>query len=152
MQGFTVWRTCIWKKVGSIILVLVILSVIGMIVYTIASPKFGQRLTESYILGSEGKAADYPTEVVVGETYNVIMGIVNHDHERVTYRLEVRINGVKNNEVGWITLEQDEKWEQEVSFIPKKTGENQEVEFCLHRNGEVELILPPLRLWIDARE
>ena len=63
----------------------------------------------------------------------------------------MRINGARNNELGPIVLEHDEKWEREISFVPEKTGENQKVEFFLYINGEAEPHLEPLRLWLDVR-
>ncbi len=41
----------------------------------------GERFTEFYILGLEGKADNYPDELTVGEEGRVILGIVNHEHE-----------------------------------------------------------------------
>jgi len=62
---------------------------------------------------------------VKGEEGKVIVGIINQEHETASYKVEVRINGVGNNEVKAIVLEHDEKWEGEVSFVPKMAGENQ---------------------------
>jgi len=38
-----------------------------MIVYVIVTPKQGEKFTEFYILGPEGMADDYPTDLAVGE-------------------------------------------------------------------------------------
>jgi len=109
-------------------------------------------LYQFYILGLAGKAAGYPTELVLGEEGKVIVGIINREHETVSYRLEVRINGARNNELGPIVLEHDEKWEREISFVPEKAGENQKVEFFLYLNGEAEPYLEPLRVWVDVKK
>jgi uncharacterized membrane protein len=69
----------------------------------------------------------------------------------VDYRVEVRIDGIKNTEVTGITLEHEEKWEQEVSFVSERVGENQKLEFLLYKDGELEPCLDPLRLWIDVK-
>lgn len=45
----------------SIVLVLSVLAAIGTTAYVIAVPKEGEHFSEFYILGAEGKAADYPT-------------------------------------------------------------------------------------------
>jgi len=144
--------TGIRDKVLSIVLVFTVLGALGMMGYAIATPKMGQRFTEFYILGSEGKAADYPKELKVGQEGRVTIGVVNHEYETVSYRLEVRINGLKNNEVGPIVLEHEEKWEREVSFLPKIAGKNQRVEFLLYKNGGVQPCLEPLRLWVNVTE
>lgn len=139
-------------KVLSIVLIAAILGAIGALGYVIATPRVGEKFTEFYVLGLEGKAVDYPRELKVGEEGKVIVGIVNHEHETVSYRVEVMIDGVRNNEVREIVLKHDEKWEQEVSFIPEKAGGNQKVEFLLYRNSEAEPYLKPLCLWIDVAE
>ena len=45
----------------------------------------------------------------------------------------------------------EEKWEQEVSFIPQVAGYDQKVEFLLYRNEEIEPYLT-LHLFIDVKE
>jgi len=80
------------------------------------------------------------------------VGIVNQERETVSYRVEVRIGGEKNNEVGPIVLEHDERWEGEVSFVPQVPGENQKVEFFLYKNGETEPRFQPIYLWANVTE
>ena len=140
------------EKVLSIILIVVILGAIGTMGYVIATPKIGQRFTEFYILGLTGNATDYQREVTIGEGGKVIVGIANQEYETMSYRVEVRIDGVKNNEVEGIILEHKEKWENEVSFTPEVAGENQKVEFLLYKNGEAEPHLKPLRMWVDVKK
>jgi len=70
----------------------------------------------------------------------------------VSYRVEVRIGGEKNNEVGPIMLEHDGRWEGEISFVPQIPGENQKVEFMLCKNGESEPCFEPIHLWVDVTE
>ena len=101
-----------WDRTLSIILTLTILGALGTLGYAIASPKVGERFTEFYIEGLEGEAADYPEELVVGGEGKVIVGIINREHETVTYRVEVAIDGVKNNEVGPVALDRDGEWEE----------------------------------------
>jgi len=144
------WGTSVREKTLSLVLVITILGALGMVGYVIATPKEGQKFTEFYILGLEGTATDYPSELVVGEEGRVIVGITNNEYETVIYQVEVRIDGVKNNEVEGITLEHREQWENEVSFMPEVAGENQKVEFFLYKNGEAEPYLEPLRLWVDV--
>ena len=124
-----------WSKILSGFLSIAVLAVIGAIVYVTQQPEVGESFTDFYILGLEGKAADYPGEIVLGEKGTVIVGIVNEENETATYRIEVQINGVKNAEAGPITLNNGEKWESEISFQPTVTGEDQEVDFLLFRDG-----------------
>ncbi len=139
-----------WDKVLSVVLVVVMLGALGALGYAIAKPKVGEKFTEFYILGTEGKAADYPQQLTVGEEGKVIVGIVNREHERVSYHIEVTIDNVKNNEIGPIELENDEKWEGIVVFTPNEPEEGQKAEFLLYKNGEVEPSMESLYLWIDV--
>ena len=146
------WGGSVRDKVLSAVLVIAILGAFGMLGYVIAMPKTGEKFTEFYILGEEGKAADYPEELGVGQEGRVILGIINNEYETMDYRVEVRIDGVINNEIGPVVLEHDEKWEEEVSFIPQIAGGKQEVEFLLYKNGQSEPCFEPLRLRINVTE
>ena len=146
------WGKSAWDKVLSVVLALAILGAFGTLVYIIVNPKVGEPFTEFYILGLEGKAADYPSELVVGEEGRVIVGIINNEHKTVSYRVEVRIGGEKNNEVGPIVIENEGTWEEEIGFIPQIPGEHQRVEFLLYKNGESEPCFEPIHLWADVTE
>jgi len=144
------WGGGVWDRTLSIILTLTILGALGTLGFVIASPKVGERFTEFYIEGLEGKAADYPEELVMGEEGKIIMGIINREHETVTYRVEVAIDGMKNTEMGPVALDHDGEWEKIVSFTPNKAGDNQKVEFLLYRHGQSE-VYQRLHLWVDVR-
>jgi uncharacterized membrane protein len=141
-----------WDKVLAITLLVAILGALGTLGYIIATPKTGETFTEFYILGPEGKAADYPAELKVGEEGRVIVGIINHEGKEVSYRVEVAIGDKKTTEVGPVTLADEQKWEGEVDFMPEVVGQNQKVEFLLYKDGEVEPYLEPLQLWVDVTE
>lgn len=66
-------------KALSLSLMVAIVAAIGYLGYVIASPKPGQEFTEFYVLDVEGKARDYPQQIVLGEPVEVIIGIVNHE-------------------------------------------------------------------------
>jgi len=65
--------------------------------------------------------------------------------------VEVTIGGERNTEVGHIVLADEEKWQDRISFTPKQAGKNQKVEFWLYKNGESELSMEPLCLWLDVK-
>ncbi len=137
-------------KVLSIILVLTVLGAVGTTIYTIVTPGAPERFTEFYILGLDGQATDYPREVKLGEQARVIAGIINQEHETVTYRLQIQVNGVNKSTVGPIELANDEKWEGIVSFIPDRGGDNQRVDFLLYKDEGNEPYRRT-RLQIDVR-
>ena len=146
------WGEGMVNRVLFVIMVVVILGAVGTLGYIAATPRIVERFTEFYILGAGGEAIDYPNQLVVGKEGKVIIGIINREHETMSYRVEVRVNEVKNNAVESIVLEHDEKWEQKMSFVPQKAGINQKVEFLLYKNGDVEPALKPLHLWVDVIE
>lgn len=127
-----------WDRLLSIILIIIITGALGSLGYVIATPGVGKGFTELYILGLSGEVADYPEELKVGEVGEVTAVIVNYEHEAVSYGIEVRIDGVKNNQVEAITLEHGEEQEVIVSFTPHIAGDNQKVEFLLYKDGEAE--------------
>lgn len=163
-----------WNKALSIILVIAIAGAIGALGYVIATPKAGERFTEFYILGFEGKAEEYPVEFVmnegkvklvrygeskirgeVAEWGRVILGIVNHEHEQVTYQVEVIIDGeqvkvwldgVQLDEIGPIVLTHEEQWEHEIGFTPQHVSDEQKVEFMLYKEGKPCFKDPPYLL------
>ena len=146
-----------WKSQGlpdkilSVILIVTMLGAIGTLGYVFAAPKVGERFTEFYILGPEGKAEDYPKELVVGEEGRVIMGIINREHETVSYRMEVTIDGTRHGEIGPVVVLHDGRWEREVGFMPLLPGDNQKVEFLLYRQGQSEAYRS-IHLWINVKK
>jgi len=120
-----------------------------MLVYVGQLPRVGQVFTEFYILGPEGKAENYPDVLVVGEEAKVTMGVVNCEQKVTDYKVKILIGGQEVGEVGTITLAHEEKWQQEVGFVPARVGEEQKVEFQLYKGNENE---PShvLNLWVDV--
>ena len=90
-------------KALTVILIGAIIAAIGTLIYVISTPKVGEKFTEFYILGEEGKAEGYPKQLVVGEEGYVILGIVNHEYEPVTYTAKVLIGEEENKSISPIT-------------------------------------------------
>ena len=136
------------------VIVAVAIASLGHMVTT--TPRVGEKFTEFYILGSYGKAENYPTKLKVGEEGRVIMGIVNHEQKWASYKVEIcidgektelRIAGVARDQVN-VELDREGKWEREVGFVPQEVG-RQKVEFVLYKEGE-PYFGEPLHLWIDV--
>lgn len=138
-------------KALSISLVVVIMAALGCLGYVIAIPKPGEKFTEFYILNIEGKAEDYPKQVILGEPVDIVIGVVNREYQPASYRVGITIDGVENSQVDIGTLAHEEKREKRVSFIPQVAGEKRKVEFHLYKNGEDEPYFEdPLHLYIDV--
>lgn len=138
-----------WDKVLSIVLVASMLVAIVAIVYAVVAPPVGERFTEFYILGPDGKADNYPKKLTLGEEGKVILGIVNNESENMTYSVEIKVGDEGNSTIGPLSLVNKEKWENEVEFTPAKAGKNQKVEFVLFRLGEAEPYRT-LHLWVSV--
>jgi uncharacterized membrane protein len=150
--GLPLWRgQGFLDKTLSIILVAAILGTIGTLGYFVVSPKVGERFTEFYLEGLEDKAMDYPRELNIGGMGKVIVGVTNHEKVEASYRLEVRIDGVKNSEVEQFVLGDEQKWEETVSFTPDSVGDNQKVEFLLYKNKGGEPYRR-LHIWVNVKE
>ena len=140
-------------KILYVCLVCAILVALGSLGYVIATPKQGERFTEFYILGVDGKAENYPRQVALGEPMELIIGVVNHEHEVVGYRIDIVIDGIESEEIITEALAHEEKWEEVVSFVPKSLGKEQRVEFWLYKNAETEPCFEdPLHIYINVTE
>ena len=130
----------------SIILIISIIVSICTLVYVIQAPKKGETFTEFYILGPGGMADDYPTEYALGESGEVILGIVNHEYEAVTYSAEMLLDGSSL----WgkqYTLEDEGMVEERITITPNVQGENMKLQFLLYKDGEQ---YRDLHLWITV--
>ncbi|MFC1988472.1 DUF1616 domain-containing protein [Chloroflexota bacterium] len=170
------WEGSPLNKALITILATAILITVGVLIYTVSSPKVGERFTEFYILDLEGTTIDYPVEftlrenrvtsvrygdaatTVSGTTGRVILSIVNQEQQQTIYSVTVQIdsqpvevvyNGQNLSRLNTILLEQSEKWEGEIGFAPMHTGENQKVEFLLYKDGSTEAY-NSLHLWINV--
>jgi len=141
------------RKILIAILVVAIVAAVGYLGYVIVSPKPGQEFSEFYILNIEGEAKDYPQQIVLGEAVDIIISVVNHEYKPTSYRVGIRGYSIDNKEMRIDELAHGEKFQEMVSFVPQLVGEEQEVEFWLYKNGELEPYFPdPLRLYIDVIE
>jgi uncharacterized membrane protein len=160
------------------IFILVILGTLGILGYTIAAPKISTKFTEFYILGAEGKAADYPIEYVInnqqvpqfvnndgtavvnGDSGEITLIIINHEQQTTDYTVKMTIddasadfkfNGTITDQLGPIELKQGNKWESKISIIPHPTIGDQKVELLLFKGNET-VLNNSLRLWIHIKQ
>ncbi|MCL0078663.1 DUF1616 domain-containing protein, partial [Dehalococcoidia bacterium] len=122
----------------SIVLILAVVGAIGTLAHVIASPRVGERFTEFYILGPEGKAEGYPAELTVGEEGQVILGITNREHEIMGYEIKIKVDGILERRIGPVELAHKEGWQEEVGFVLQEPGEDQKVQFILYKVRRLE--------------
>jgi uncharacterized membrane protein len=135
----------------NIVLALAAVVCICTIVYAIVTPKTGEKFSEFYVLGNEGKAENYPRDVKLGSPILLTIGIVNHEQAETVYTGKVTIDGVNNIALPTITLAPEQNQEQVISFTPTKVGQSQKVEFLLFKNAETEPYLT-LHIWVNVRK
>ncbi len=136
-------------KTISIVLTVFIFIAIFTTAYILLSPKEGETFTEFYILGSNGKAYNYPTNLAVNQTGTVYQGMVNHEATDTTYKIIVRFNGsvLKNYN---ISLKNNEKKEIPLTFVASNPGQNQKLEFLLYKLPDDKNVYRYLFLQIDV--
>jgi len=132
----------------SIVLIASIIGSSATLAYVVVTPKTGESFTEFYLLGPNGTASDYPTDLKVGEEGNVIIGIVNQEYKNIKYRLEVNFNGSLIHEEQVFLIE-NEIWESPFIFKPIEKGEKQKLEFLIYKDQQIE-VYRRLHLWISV--
>lgn len=111
-----------------------LISGIGLVSYTLSSPRAEEEFTEFYFAGQ----GDYHQEVSFGEEVTAVVGIINHEGRIVDYCIIVEIDEEEVQHTVPITLDCEEEWEGSVSFVPVNTGEDQKVEFFLLMDDDSE--------------
>ncbi len=137
-------------RILSVLLVLSIILAISMTIYVIVTPKQGEKFTEFYILGPGGKASDYPTNLTVGQTGTVKIGIVNHEYSKINYKVVVKLNNIILKEEN-VTLENKGKWEEPFTFYAARSGQKKKMEFLLYKLPDNKTVYRSLHLWINIK-
>ena len=113
---------------------LLALSVIGVVYVALTPAQTGQSYTEFSVLGANGSASGYPTDLAVGETGTARVVVVNHENRPVTYRVVAALGG-DTVESYSVRLADGERDAQAVSFTPAAPG-NETLRLRLYRGEE----------------
>lgn len=141
------------SKRDTIIIIILVLSVTfaaGMFYFVITTPIIGERFTEFYILEPSGKAQNYPTELKSNSPSRILVGVVNHEYIPINYTIEVALDKEVLTDTSFM-LAHNETWEENVTFVPDKTGSNLKLEFLLFREDNFTLPYRQLHLWVNAK-
>lgn len=104
-----------------------------------------------YILDSQGKTGDYPAQVKSGNPVTLTMVVVNNGKIPESYRVVISGSDSVLGEIYTNSLSPGEKWEDQVSFVPRNAGMNQKIELTLYNMGtEVKSLKSPLSIYIDV--
>ncbi len=137
-------------KIITIILVIALVICIALTVYIIVTPKVGERFTEFYILGPNGKACDYPTRLKLGQKGTVIIGVHNREYRTMNYTLVVRYGNITI----WrtkLTLKNNETWMKRFTFKAIKKGKHIKLQFLLYVDDNFTKPYRELHLWLNVR-
>ena len=116
--------------------IMLALVAVGLTAYiTATSLHTSESFTEFYVLGPGGKAEGYPSQLTVGETATVVLGIVSHEGQDTANRVTMIIDGETTNSIENLSLSDGERWQETVSLTPTHAGDGQKVEFLLYRDG-----------------
>ena len=137
------------EKIVNLVLAAMIIGAIGSLVYAIRQPRNGEKFTEFYVLNDKGKASNYPSTIFLGQSAQVILGVINHENGATAYKIEIRLGGKNIQEIGPFNLDAEEKREQKVTITPAQTGDKQELEFLLYKEGDTD-VYASVHLWIDV--
>ncbi len=133
----------------TIILIFMIVLTIGTIYYTIVVPKVGERFTEFYILNSDGKADNYSTNLKLNSPTSWLVGITNREYATVNYTVQIVLDkNILTNRT--LILDNNEKWEKNITFVSNRVGSDKELEFLLFKDNNFTIPYRSLHLWINT--
>ena len=142
-------------RVLTVILILSIITSIAMLAYVATMPRQGEKFTEFYILGRNGTADNFPSDMHPGEQAQIIAGIVNHESRDVPYDLVVRLNdsgNISQLHAERLLLRDNQTWEKMLNITPDRQGRSMKLEFLLFADGDLDAAYRELCLWINVTE
>lgn len=165
-MGWPAWRAYSALDKGlTVALVASLLFSASVLAYVVTTPRPGERFTEFFLLGPEGRAEGYPSGLNVSEPGSVIIGVANHEFEVVSYALRVDLAGVEvfwNETSGFnetveqnrttmdsfsLTLDHGQNWTQPYAFAIAAPG-TWRVQFLLFRDGDLVNVYRNLHLFV----
>ena len=133
------------------ILIFSIVLAISMLYFVITVPKIGEKFTEFYILGPEGKADNYPSSFQYNYPANILIGVVNHEYVSVNYTVRIALdNDTLTDRL--LFLEHNATWENNVSFVPDKYGTDMKLKFFLFKEDNFTAPYRELYMWITVNK
>ncbi|MHC3439735.1 DUF1616 domain-containing protein [Natrialbaceae archaeon A-gly3] len=157
----------------NVLLVLSILLAVGTLTFAIVVPPEGEQFSAVYILGEdedgEPVADNYPTEYVIGEGQEIIVGVDNNEHRTVEYTVVVIEQEVEHRENETVVTEQreldrletelahNETWHYHYDLEPTIVGDDIKITWLLFPDGapdevSVEDTEYSVHLWVDVED
>jgi uncharacterized membrane protein len=124
--------------------------VAGASLLIIAVPRPSENFTEFYLLGENDLAEGFPSQVQLGDSTTVTLGVHNLEQSAARFRIEVRQGENILGQLEPFEVMPNERYEERLSFKFQQTGNDLEVLFLLFRD-EVDEPYRTLRLWVSVR-
>ena len=125
----------------SFLLICALVISVSTVALAFYGPKQGEKFTELYVLGPEGKMDNYPTLIRPGEPAPVIVGISNHEGEAKNYDLMVTFyDGTASHEVlrKQLVLADNQTSRETVDISPQHPFLQGTVQFKLYMDGNTQ--------------
>lgn len=129
------------------ILIFVMVLAVGTIYHTIIAPKIGERFTEFYVLDSP--RGIYSTDLKLNSSTNWSVYVTNHEYTYINYTLRV-ILGNNTLVSRKLTLDHNQRWEDNISVVANKEGYDQKFEFLLFKENNFTVPYRSVHLWINV--
>jgi uncharacterized membrane protein/LysM repeat protein len=147
-----------WSQVGlarvapAVIVVLCLIGFGAAAAFVATLRGSSESFTEFYILGPDGRAEGYPQTLKLGDSLTVILGVVNHEGDDTGYEIEATVDGQVVGLIDSLKLEGGERWEEPVILVPSQAGNNQKIEFLLHKEemDGMDEAYRAVHLWVDV--
>lgn len=117
------------RTLSIIIGIFLIIGIIG-VVYISFTPYEVDNYTEFYLLGPDGNAGNYPTNLTNGETGKLTLGVVNHEYSNTSYLLKITKNSETLKEESF-TLENNRN--KSIPFDFKAETGQYKIQFDLYK-------------------
>jgi uncharacterized membrane protein len=107
------------------------------------------QFSEFYLLGPDGKAANYPKQVTAGSSIETTIGIKNHEGQAVEYGLAYQVEDGHTRFLHSVPLQPEQVWQSQFDIqVPDIAG--------LHKviftfwNAETGQVYDTLHLWVGV--
>lgn len=133
-------RQLVWVLFASTLVIAGLVLITGIFVDLLGGRRPQTYTTALYLLGEDGRAGNYPGEVRRGYPFSTTLGIINHEQEAATYRIEVQIGAQDPETLAQVSLQPGETWERTFDVtIRESESATARVDFKLYRDSSVEL-------------
>jgi len=145
-----VLRRLPWSAVAAWAAVLALVLVLGFRLGLLGGSRLGEGFTEFYTLVPGDGAGGYPQRLFTGQAAEVVLGIINHEGRRAQYSVQVRVGTDLLRTLGPIILDDSRKWEERVTFSPRRPHKRARVQFLLFLDGSPRAYRET-HLWVQVQ-